>query len=80
MPCFLIHHHHEPQQCGIAYANFKGFASPLRRRPAFASCLDGDHDIWWMVEAVDDEAARRQLPYFVAQRSTVTRVAEVQIP
>ena len=80
MPRFLIHHRHEPQQCGVAFANFKGFASPLRHRPALASCLDGDHGIWWTVEAIDDEDALRQLPFFVAQRSTVTRVAEVEIP
>ena len=80
MPCFLIHHRHEPQQCGVAFASFKGFASPLRHRPVLASCLDGDHGIWWTVEAIDDEDALRQLPFFVAQRSTVTRVAEVEIP
>ena len=80
MPRFLIHHRHEPQQCGIVMANFKGYDSPLRHRTALASCLDGDHGIWWIAEASTDEDALRQLPFFVAQRSTVTRVAEVEIP
>jgi hypothetical protein len=80
MPRFLLHHRHEPQECGIAFANFKGHQSPLRHRPALASCLDGDHGIWWTVEAGSEEDALRQLPFFVAQRSTVTRVTEVLIP
>jgi hypothetical protein len=80
MPSYLIHHRHEPHQCGVAFANFKGHTSPLRHRPALASCLDGDHGIWWIVEAAGEQDALRQLPFFVAQRSTVTRVAEVLIP
>jgi hypothetical protein len=44
MPRFLVHHRHEPRQCG----------------------------------SKDD--ALRQLPFYVAQRSTVTQVAEVEIP
>jgi hypothetical protein len=80
MPRFLIHHRHEPQQCSIAFANFKGHASPLRHRTALSSCQDGDHGIWWTVEAAGEEDALRQLPFFVAQHSTVTRVTEVLIP
>ena len=80
MPRYLVHHRHEPQQCGIAFAAFKGYPSPLRHRTALASCVDGDHGIWWAVAASGEDDARRQLPFFIAQHSTVTRVTEVLIP
>jgi len=80
MPCFLIHHRHEPHECGVAFASFRGHESPLRRRPTLASCGSGGHAIWWSVRAADEQAALGLLPYFVARRSTATRVAEVQIP
>jgi hypothetical protein len=80
MPRFLLQHRHEPQQCGIAFAAFKGHVSPLRHRAALASCLTDGHAIWWEVEAISEDDALRQLPFFVAQRSTVTQVTEVVIP
>ena len=80
MPRFLLHHRHEPHQCGVAFTAFKGHESLLRHRSALASCLTGGHAIWWTVEAASEEDARRQLPFFVAQRSTVTQVTEVEIP
>ena len=80
MPRYLVHHRHEPHQCGVAFAAFKGHESPLRHRAALASCLAGGHAIWWAVEAACEDDALRQLPFFVAQRSTITRVTEVVIP
>jgi len=80
MPRFLVHHRHAPHECGIAFGAFKGHDSPLRHRAALASCLAGDHAIWWAVEADTEDDALEQLPYFVARRSTVTRVTDVQIP
>jgi hypothetical protein len=80
MPRFMVHHRHEPHQCGIAFAAFNGHRSSLRQRAALASCLAGGHAIWWTVEAPSEEDALCQLPFFVAQRSTVTRVTEVVIP
>jgi hypothetical protein len=80
MPCFLVHHRHEPRECGVAFASFKGTESALRHRPALASCAFGGHAIWWTVEARDEEDALRRLPFFVAERSTVTRVADVVVP
>jgi hypothetical protein len=32
MPRFLLHHRHEPHECGVAFAAFRGHASPLRHR------------------------------------------------
>ena len=80
MPRFLVHHRHEPHQCGIAFAAFKGHNSPLRHRAALASCPTGGHAIWWAFEAASENDALRQLPFYVAQRSTVTQVTEVEIP
>jgi hypothetical protein len=80
MPCFLLHHRHEPDECGVAFASFKGYESPLRRRPTIASCRTGGHSIWWTVRAESAADALAQLPFFVAARTSVTRVGEVDIP
>jgi hypothetical protein len=80
VPRFLLHHRHEPEDCGVAFAAFKGHVSPLRHAATVGSCLSGGHEIWWMVEAAGPCEALAQLPYFVAQRSTVTEIREVQIP
>jgi hypothetical protein len=80
MPRFLLHHRHEPQECGVVFASFKGHESPLRRRPTLASCRSGGHAIWWTVEAEAEEDALRQLPFYVAERTTATPVQEVEIP
>ena len=62
------------------FASFKGHKSPLRHRSTLASCRSGGHAIWWTVEAEDEAAALRLLPAYVAERTTVARVSEVQIP
>jgi hypothetical protein len=80
VPRFLIQHRHEAGECGVAFASFRGFASPLRGRPTLASCAAGGHGIWWSVEAADEEAALALVPFYVARRATATRVAEVVIP
>ena len=80
MPQFLIHHQHEPHDCGVVFASFRGFASALRHRPALASCPGGGHAIWWSVTAATEAEALELLPAYVADRATVTRVEEVEIP
>jgi hypothetical protein len=80
MPRFLIHHNHEPHECGVVFASFRGHGSPLRHRAAVASCAWGGHAIWWSVEAAGPEEALALLPFFVAERATATRVDEVDIP
>ena len=80
MPRFLIHHRHEPRECGAAYASFRGFDSPLRHRRALATCPCGGHAIWWAVEASSATDALALVPAFVASRSAVVRVGEVDIP
>jgi hypothetical protein len=46
----------------------------------FGSCLLGRHSVWWTVEAATKDDALALLPSFVAERTTLTPVAEVAIP
>jgi hypothetical protein len=80
MSRYLLEHRHEPRECGVVFASFKGDPSPLRRRPTLASCRSGGHAIWWTVDAESEEDALSLLPPYVARRTTVTRVSEVEIP
>jgi len=80
MARYLLHHHHGPQDCGVVFASFKGHESPVRHEPALASCAFGGHAIWWVVEAASESEALEQLPFYVAERTTVTHVSEVAIP
>jgi hypothetical protein len=45
-----------------------------------ASCRSGGHEIWWTVDSASEEEALRLLPFYVAERTTVALVGEVQIP
>ena len=80
MARYLLHHHHDPQECGVVFASFRGHESPLRHRPTLASCRSGGHAIWWTVESATAEDALRLLPPYVARRTTATSVSEVDIP
>jgi hypothetical protein len=80
MSRYLLQHLHEPRECGVVFASFKGHRSPLRHRPTLASCRSGGHAIWWTVDAESEADALRLLPYYVAARTTVARVSEVEIP
>ena len=80
MAHYLLHHRHDPQECGVVFASFKGHQSPLRHQPTLASCRSGGHAIWWTVEAATPEDALRLLPSYVAKRTTATSVREVEIP
>ena len=79
MACYLLHHRHEPDECGVVFARSRDTtaASP---RPTLASCRSGGHAIWWTVQADSEADALRLLPFYVAERTTITRVSEVQIP
>jgi hypothetical protein len=80
MSRYVLQHEHEPRECGVVFASFKGHASPLRHRATLASCPSGGHAIWWTVEAESEEDALALLPDYVAKRTTVARVSEVEIP
>jgi hypothetical protein len=80
MGTFLLQHRHEPHECGAVFASFRGDKSPLRHRPTLASCASGGHAIWWSVTAGSEREALALLPFFVAERTTASRVSEVRIP
>lgn len=80
MPRYLLHHQHAQHECGAVFAGFRGFDSPLRHTSTLGSCALGGHAIWWAVDALTEQEALELLPFFVAERTTVTPVAEVHIP
>jgi hypothetical protein len=75
MTRYLLHHSHEPHECGVVYASFRGHRSPLRHQQTLASCRSGGHAIWWTVEAASEEDALGLLPWYVAERTTATSVS-----
>jgi hypothetical protein len=77
---YVLHHRHDPHECGVVFAAFKGHESPLRRQATLASCRSGGHAIWWTVDAASERDALGLLPFYVAQRTTVAEVNEVEIP
>jgi hypothetical protein len=80
MPHFLLEHRHTAAECGVVFAAFNAFHSPLRRLPATASCHYGGHRIWWEVEAATEAEALARLPRYVAERTTATQVRATEIP
>jgi hypothetical protein len=80
MPQYLLQHRHEPHECGVVFASFNGHESPLRHQATLASCRSGGHAIWWTVEAEGEASALALLPPYVAARTAVARVSEVEIP
>ena len=80
MSRYLLQHRHDSDECGVVFASFKGHQSPLRHQATLASCRSGEHAIWWTVDAATEEEALRLLPSYIADRTTVARVSEVEIP
>jgi hypothetical protein len=80
VPHFLLHNRHTAGDCGVVFAAFRGFPSPLRHTPALATCRSGGHQVWWRTTAADEAAALRQLPRYVATATTATRVERVDTP
>ena len=80
MSRFVLEHRHEPSECAVVFASFKGHTSPLRHRATLASCRSGGHAIWWTVDADTEQQALALLPSYVAKRTTVSPVNEVEIP
>ena len=80
MPRYLLQHRHAADECGVAFAAWKGHTSPLRGQDAFGTCRAGGHEIWWLVDADDAERALALLPFFIAQRTAVAPIAAIPIP
>ena len=82
---FVLSHRHAPGDCGVAFAAWRGFDSPLRHQSALASCPsdgveDGEHLLIWTVDADWPQQALALLPPWLAERAEVRRVGEVSIP
>ena len=77
---YLLRHHHAPAECGIVFTSFKGHQSPLRHQLTLTSCRSGGHEVWWTVDAASELDALRLLPRYIADRTMVTRVSQVEIP
>ena len=80
MPRYLLQHQHGADECGVVFNSFKGHSSPLRHQRTLTSCRSGGHQVWWTVDAASERDVLRLLPHYVAERTTVTRVSEVEIP
>lgn len=80
MPRFLLEHAHSAPECGVVFAAFKAFDSPLRHQLTMGSCDFGTHRIWWDVEATTAVEALEKLPRYVAERTTAIRVRDIQTP
>jgi hypothetical protein len=80
MSRYLLQHRHSPDECGVVFASFRGHKSTLRHQMTLASCRSGGHAIWWTVDAASEKDALELLPSYVAKRTTIARVSEVQIP
>jgi hypothetical protein len=80
MARYLLDHRHQPGECAVVFASWRGFDSPLRHHVTVGSCPSGGHGIWWQVEAASETDALAQLPRYVAERTTAMQVSEVEIP
>jgi hypothetical protein len=80
MPRFLLEHRHTARECGVVFAAFKAFESPLRHQMTVGSCDFGTHRIWWDVDAATADEALLRLPHYVAERTTAIRVRDVLTP
>jgi hypothetical protein len=80
MAIYILVHKHKPEECAIAAAAWKGFASPLRHGRPLGSCAKGGHRLWWTVQAADKRAALSLLPHYVARRTVAEEVQEVLLP
>jgi hypothetical protein len=80
MSRYLLHHEHQPHECGAVFASFAGHDSPMRHRTTMASCLFGGHAIWWEVQTDSADAALELLPLYVAERTTAVPIAPVDFP
>jgi hypothetical protein len=80
VPSFLLQHRHAASECGRCFAAWKDVTGPLRGTTALATCRRGGHQLWWIVEAGDSNAALALLPPYVAERTEAVRVDHVDVP
>jgi hypothetical protein len=76
----MLSHRHAPSECEAAFAAWRGFDSPLRHSPTLGSCAEGGHALWWTVDASDGRAALALVQPYLAERTEVAEVSEVEVP
>lgn len=79
MPRYLLRHSHDAADCEVAFAAWKGFASPLSGTTLLSSCPGGEHDVYAVVTALGPDEALGQLPPWVRSRATATLVRDVRV-
>ena len=77
---FVLEHTHPSEQCVVAAASWRGFASPLRHGRPFGSCATRGHRRSWTVQATDEISALSMLPPYVAKQTLAEEVREVPLP
>jgi hypothetical protein len=80
VPSYLLQHRHDARDCGRCFAAWKDVSGPLRGTTALATCRRGGHELWWVVEADNPDAALALLPAYVAERTEAVRVDHVDVP
>jgi hypothetical protein len=80
MRLFLVEHQHQPAECAIAVAAWKGLDSPLRGGSVISSCANGGHRAWFVIHAESETAALDQLPRYLADRAVTHAVEEMRVP
>lgn len=80
MAQYLLLHRHAANECGRCFAAWKDTASPLRHTTVLATCRRGGHELWWAVEAEDEDGALALLPGYVAERTEAVHVDRLPLP
>ena len=80
MPIFVLRHQHADGECAVAVAAWRGHPSALRGTRAWRSCAHAGHDVVFVAEAADGDAALSQLPAWLAARTSVLAVDEIRVP
>ena len=73
MPRYILEHRHTPRECGVVFASFNAFESPLRHAGALFVQLRNPPDLVG-ARSRDRGRALAQLPRYVAERTTATRI------
>ena len=79
MSRYLLQHRHEPARVRRRLRRVQGIREPTSPPPNPRLVPLRRTRIWWTVEAETEVDALRLLPYDVAERTTVSRVSEVEI-
>jgi hypothetical protein len=51
MTTLILAHAHDQAKCQVVYAASRGYDSPGRGLDALAACANGEHRIYWTVDA-----------------------------